>query len=263
VSAQVDQYLTHLRYERRLAGHTLESYARDLTGLAAFAAGEQRAIDELTRRDLEAFVRTLMSEGKSPRSVARWWRASVASIGFSPSISTSASPAVDLSAPRAWKVLPKFLSSEDVERLLNAPDTATPRGLRDRALIELLYATGLRVSELVALRPAGPASGRRLSDDDGEGAEAADRADGRRGGEVGNALPSRGAPGLLGKRTVAASCSSTRAAAGRAHAGGILEDSERLRKDDWDQPRRSARTCCGIRSRRTCSSAGPTCGRSR
>jgi integrase/recombinase XerD len=62
-------------------------------------------------------------------------------------------PAVDVQAPRAWKVLPKFLSVEDVDRLLNAPDTATPRGLRDRALIELLYATGLRVSELVALRP--------------------------------------------------------------------------------------------------------------
>ncbi len=150
----MDQYLTHLRYERRLAGHTLESYARDLTGLAAFAAGEQRAIDELTRRDLEAFVRTLMSEGKSPRSVARL----VACVrGFYRFLALhqhiSENPAVDLSAPRAWKVLPKFLSSQDVERLLNAPDTVTPRGLRDRALIELLYATGLRVSELVALRP--------------------------------------------------------------------------------------------------------------
>jgi integrase/recombinase XerD len=153
VSARVDQYLTHLRYERRLAEHTLESYARDLAGLAAFAAGEQRAPERLTRRDLEAYVRTLMSEGKSPRSVARL----VACVrGFYRFLvlhqHLAENPALDLAAPRAWKVLPKFLSSDDVERLLRAPDTTTPRGVRDRALIELLYATGLRVSELVALR---------------------------------------------------------------------------------------------------------------
>ncbi len=150
----MDQYLTHLRYERRLAEHTLESYARDLAGLAAFAAGESRAIEHLTRRDLEALVRALMSEGRSPRSVARL----VACVrGFYRFLvlhqHISENPAVDLTAPRAWKVLPKFLSSEDVERLLEAPDTTTPKGVRDRALIEVLYATGLRVSELVSLRP--------------------------------------------------------------------------------------------------------------
>jgi len=154
VSAQVDQYLTHLRYERRLAEHTLESYARDLAGLAAFAARESRPIEHLSRRDLETFVRALMSEGRSPRSVARL----VACVrGFYRFLvlhqHISENPAVDLAAPRAWKVLPKFLSSHDVERLLEAPDTTTPKGKRDRALLELLYATGLRVSELVALRP--------------------------------------------------------------------------------------------------------------
>jgi integrase/recombinase XerD len=154
VSTLVDQYLTHLRYERRLAEHTLESYARDLTELGSFAAGEERVVEQLTRRELEAFVRALMSEGKSPRSVARL----VACVrGFYRFLvlhqHISENPAMDLAAPRAWKVLPKFLSGEDVERLLNAPDLDTPRGLRDRALIELLYATGLRVSELIAVRP--------------------------------------------------------------------------------------------------------------
>jgi integrase/recombinase XerD len=62
------------------------------------------------------------------------------------------SPADDLRAPRAWPGLPTYLSAGDVDRLLAAPDTSTPRGLRDRALIELLYATGLRVSELVRLK---------------------------------------------------------------------------------------------------------------
>jgi integrase/recombinase XerD len=154
VSARVDEYLSHLRFERRLADHTLESYARDLQELGAFAAGIDRRPEQLTRQDLEALVRRQMSEGKSPRSVARL----VACIrGFYRFLMVhqhlSDNPAVDLQAPRAWKVLPKFLSTEEVERLLNAPDTRTARGLRDRALIELLYATGLRVSELVALRP--------------------------------------------------------------------------------------------------------------
>jgi integrase/recombinase XerD len=154
VSTRVDDYLAHLRYERRLADHTLESYARDLTLLTAFAAGQSRPLETLTRKDLEAFVRGLMTEGRSPRSVAR----QVAAVrGFFRFLAvhrhTADNPAVDLQAPRAWKVLPKFLDTEDVDRLLQAPDVSTTRGLRDRALIELLYATGLRVSELVALRP--------------------------------------------------------------------------------------------------------------
>jgi integrase/recombinase XerD len=66
----------------------------------------------------------------------------------------TANPADDLHPPRAWRTLPRYLSIEDVDRLLAQPDVTTPRGLRDRALIELLYATGMRVSELIALRPA-------------------------------------------------------------------------------------------------------------
>jgi integrase/recombinase XerD len=66
----------------------------------------------------------------------------------------AANPAEDLRPPRAWKVLPKYLSVDDVDRLIAQPDVTTPRGLRDRALIELLYATGMRVTELVTLRPA-------------------------------------------------------------------------------------------------------------
>jgi len=154
VSARVDQYLSHLRYERRLADHTLESYARDLVELGRFAAGAEREIERLGRQDLEAFVRALMTAGRSPRSVAR----TVAGVrGFYRFLTVHQhlddNPAVDLQAPRAWKVLPKFLSVDDVDRLLRAPDVATPRGLRDRAMIELLYATGLRVSELVELKP--------------------------------------------------------------------------------------------------------------
>jgi len=148
----IDAFLDHLRVERRLADHTLESYARDLTALGRYAAGAGLAIDALDRAALEAFVREQRSSGLSPRSVAR----RVAAVrGFYRFLVLDrrirTSPADDLRPPRAWPALPKFLSIDEVDRLLAAPDTMTPLGLRDRAMIELLYATGLRVSELVGV----------------------------------------------------------------------------------------------------------------
>jgi integrase/recombinase XerD len=149
----VDSYLTHLRVERRLADHTLESYSRDLQRLGEFAAGMETPIQNLERRDLEQFVDGLMHEGLSPRSVARTVAAVRGFYRFSVlAQNLTVNPADDLQAPRAWPALPKCLAVDEVERLINQPDVATPRGLRDRALIEVLYATGMRVSELIGLR---------------------------------------------------------------------------------------------------------------
>ena len=151
----IDSYLTHLTVERRLAANSVASYGRDLSLLVAFAAGQSRALETLSRNDLEELVRNLMSEGRSPRSVAR---AVACFRGFYRFLvidgRLKASPADDVHPPRAWKVLPRYLSVEDVDRLIAQPDVTTPRGVRDRALIELLYATGMRVSELLTLRPA-------------------------------------------------------------------------------------------------------------
>ncbi len=154
-SLVVDSYLDHLRVERRLAGHTLESYARDLRALTAYAAGVSSAVTGLDRQALEAFVREQRTRGLSPRSVARM----VAAVrGFYRFLVLDrqivASPADDLRPPRAWPALPTFLSIEEVDTLIAQPDVSTPLGLRDRAMIELLYATGLRVSELVGVRQA-------------------------------------------------------------------------------------------------------------
>ena len=147
-------FLDHLRAERRLADHTIESYARDLTALGRYAAGANRRLDALDRQTLEAFVRQQMASGLSPRSVAR----SIAAIrGFYRFLvldrQLERNPADDLTPPRAWPALPKFLSIEEVDRLIAQPDVSKPLGLRDRAMIELLYATGMRVSELVGVRP--------------------------------------------------------------------------------------------------------------
>ena len=151
----VDAYLDHLRVERRLAEHTIESYARDLAALAEFAAAGERPLEALERADLETFVREQRSSGLSPRSVAR----RVAAVrGFYRFLTVDRqidrNPADDLQPPRAWPSLPKFLSLAEVDALMAQPDVTTALGLRDRAMIELLYATGLRVSELVAVRRA-------------------------------------------------------------------------------------------------------------
>ena len=154
MAVQIDSYLTYLRDVRRMARNTVESYARDLQGLAEFAAKKGKAVETLDRKDLEGFVRSLMSGGLAPRSVAR----AVACVrGFYRFVALERqdreSPAEDLRAPKAWPALPKFLDFDEVDRLLAQPDVSTPRGMRDKALIEVLYASGMRVSELVGVKP--------------------------------------------------------------------------------------------------------------
>jgi integrase/recombinase XerD len=148
----VGRWLDGLTVERGLSGHTVAAYRRDLERLGDDLA---RRGDDLLGADaaaLSAHLRALRRQGLSPRSVRR----ALSSIrGFYGHLvaagERSDDPAVNLLPPRLWRHLPTVLSERQVESLLAAPDPATPRGLRDRAMIELLYATGLRVSELVGL----------------------------------------------------------------------------------------------------------------
>lgn len=151
----VTAYLRHLEVERRMAPNTVAAYRRDLTRVQAWAQANGREIPSLDRASLEAIVRDAMTSGLSPTSTARL----VAAIrGMFKHLrvrgDVQQNPAEDLQAPRLFAALPKFLTADQVDALLAAPDVATPIGLRDRALIEVLYATGLRVSELVGLRLA-------------------------------------------------------------------------------------------------------------
>jgi len=153
MSDAIDGYIDYLRDVRRMSPNTLSSYARDLRALDEFAVAQKRPITALERRDLEAFARQLMTAGLAPRSVAR----TIACVrGFYKFLliekKVDSDPAEDLRAPRAWPALPKYLDLDDVDRLLAQPDVSTPRGIRDKALIELLYATGLRVTELLSLK---------------------------------------------------------------------------------------------------------------
>jgi len=147
-------YLESLSVERGLSKNTVDGYRNDLTRLGE-ALAKKGGLDLLTADapTLSAHLRDLRRQGLSPSSISR---ALSAIRGFYVHLVTTGEraddPAVNLLPPKLIKHLPKVLSEPEVEALLAAPDIATPLGLRDRAMLELLYATGLRVSELVGLQ---------------------------------------------------------------------------------------------------------------
>ena len=154
-------FLDYLSAEKGLAANTLEAYRRDLAGFGRFLASSRTDPAGVTRGVIVAFLGARRSDGMSPRTLARVTSALRGLYGFlSAEKVVPADPTADLTNARRWAMLPKVLSPEDVTRLLDAPDVATPRGLRNRALFELLYACGLRVSELAAL----PVEALRLSE---------------------------------------------------------------------------------------------------
>jgi integrase/recombinase XerD len=148
------EYLDHLRIERGLAEGTLVAYGRDFARLAAYARRRRRDILALRQSDLAEHIAGMRSEGLAARSVARAVHALRGLYRFAVREGRLArDPMENLRAPRAFTALPRYLTPEQVEGLLAAPDTRTPLGIRDRAILEVLYASGLRVAELIGLRP--------------------------------------------------------------------------------------------------------------
>ena len=147
----VDRYLAYLRIERGLAQNTLDAYQRDLATYCEHL--ENTEVSQVRPAQVSAFLKFLYSRGLKPRSAARGL-AAVRGLHRFLLMEKGAqeNPTINVEAPRAFLPLPHFLNVEEVDRLLAAPDGNTPRGVRDRAMIEVLYATGLRVSELVGLR---------------------------------------------------------------------------------------------------------------
>ncbi len=149
------EYLSFLQVEKGLSKNSLESYRRDLARLRAQAEALGCEPHLLGKAELTQFVMSLTREGLAPRSVAR---ALSAVRGFYRFLlldgHIKADPSADIARPQGGQKLPRFLTQEEMERLLEAPDTTTHEGVRDRTLFELLYATGLRVTELVTLLSA-------------------------------------------------------------------------------------------------------------
>ena len=151
----IREHLACLQVEKGLAANSIASYTRDLENLRAWAAGRGAEVHDLSKSDLSRWVISLSRAGLGPRSVARMMSAARGFFRFLLRDGhIKSDPTTELASPQSPQKLPTFLSREEVERLCKAPDTSTAAGVRDRAVIELLYATGLRVSELVSLTTA-------------------------------------------------------------------------------------------------------------
>jgi len=147
------EFITFIQVEKGLSRLTLESYARDLARLKAFAIKNDKTVSELTRADLRKWIASLSRDGLAPTSVGR---AVSAARGFYKFLLLDGHiknhPAEDLDTPQKFSYLPKFLTEDEINRLFSAPNIATEEGIRDRTILEVMYATGLRVSEMVGLK---------------------------------------------------------------------------------------------------------------
>ncbi len=149
----VREYLLYLQVEKGLAKNSLQSYERDLVRLKNWAEKNNFDLLKLTRKDLREWLIDLASENLSETSKRRMvsaLRGFYKFLMFDGHIQKN--PAEDLDAPQKGFYLPNFLNQQDVEKLLAVPDVSMEIGLRDRAILELMYACGLRVSEAVDLR---------------------------------------------------------------------------------------------------------------
>jgi integrase/recombinase XerD len=152
-AALVQDFLHHLTVERGLAKNTLLAYGRDLAKFGRFLDYKGRHPRQVRQGEVNEFARRLSREGLNPKSIARALNA--VRMFFRYLIVervVAEDPTASIRAPRTWKSLPRFLTLQEVDDLLGAPDASSPLGLRDAAMVELLYASGLRVSELVSLR---------------------------------------------------------------------------------------------------------------
>lgn len=151
----IDAYLDHLRVERALAKNTLEAYARDLGKLATSLTHEETAPlpEDISPEALSQMLVDNTEQGLSARSSARQLSAIRGFCKFLVRERAAPDDATRrVSRPKLARKLPRVLSEDDVLRLLSAPGTDTPRGLRDTAMLQLMYASGLRVTELCELR---------------------------------------------------------------------------------------------------------------
>lgn len=147
------RFLSYLRVEKGLSQNTLVAYENDLQKFSRFATGRGKDLLSMEREDVKEFIKHLHESGLEAKSIGRTL-VTVRNLykfllldGY-----LKRDPSVNIETPKSWQSLPKFLIREEVDRLLETPDTTTQNGLRDKAMLEVLYATGVRVSELVALK---------------------------------------------------------------------------------------------------------------
>ncbi|KGM53132.1 recombinase XerC [Lysobacter daejeonensis GH1-9] len=151
-AAAVDDFLAYLTVERRMSAHTIDAYRRDLDALSQWCEAQGAGVLDLHAEQLRAFIATEHRRGLSPKSLQRRLSACRSFYGWQVRHGRLAvSPAAGIRAPKAPRKLPQVLDPDEVKALVEVP-TDAPLGLRDRALLELFYSSGVRLSELCALR---------------------------------------------------------------------------------------------------------------
>ena len=146
------QFLAFMKFESRLSDNTVQSYGRDIAKYLVFLGQAKVPLDRVRETDVVRFVQGQSAAGLAPRSMARLISTLKAFYKFLILDGrVTRNPTVHLSSPKAWFSLPKFLTIKEVGTLLRQPDKKDARGVRDRAMLETMYAAGLRVSELVGL----------------------------------------------------------------------------------------------------------------
>jgi len=153
IAATASAFLTHVRVEKGLSSNTVSAYRRDLVKFDEFARKRKLSLQAVSRDDLVDFLAGLYRQKLESKTVARHLVTLRNFFRFAQIQDLiSEDPSVNLESPKIRRSLPGYLRLEEVERLLSQPDVKTPLGLRDRAMLEVLYSTGLRVSELTGLR---------------------------------------------------------------------------------------------------------------
>jgi integrase/recombinase XerD len=152
LQAPIRSFLNYIRVEKGLARNTLLAYGQDLGKFAAFAAARGKSLQDIDRDDIVEFLTSLYRRRLDSRSVARHLVTLRVFFRFAQGEGLIPNdPTEHLQSPRIRMRLPSFLSVEEVDRLLAQPDLTRPGGLRDKAMLELLYSTGMRVSEMLDL----------------------------------------------------------------------------------------------------------------
>jgi integrase/recombinase XerD len=154
MESTIHVFLSYLRVEKSLAQNTILAYGRDLKRFAEFLRKRRKQrMEDVTREDIVDFLSSLYKDKLDSRSVARYLVSLRGFYKFAMMEGTvNTDPTENLESPKVRSSLPTYLRIEEIDKLLEAPNLATPFGLRDRAMLEVLYSTGLRVSELLNLR---------------------------------------------------------------------------------------------------------------
>ena len=153
ILATIASFVTHVKVEKGLSPNTVEAYHRDLVKFEVFTKKRKLTLEAVSKDDLVDFLAGLYREQLESRAVARHLVTLRNFFRFAQIQDLIATdPSVNLESPKIRRTLPGYLKLEDVERLLTQPDQKTAMGIRDLAMLEVLYSTGLRVSELVGLR---------------------------------------------------------------------------------------------------------------